>query len=166
MHSPDGTDQTDANHVATPPQESSVGQRPLANQIVSAASRFARVTTQASKIPISAVSMRALGYIERDGPQRISQMANYESISQPAMTSAVNKLADDGLVVRQPDPADARAQLVELTDTGRDTLDEYRHQVVQVLQPKLESLSAADYATIERAVELLETLTNELLRTT
>lgn len=137
--------------------------RPLANQLVSAASRFARVVTQVSDIPISAVSMRALGYIQRQGPQRISQMAAYESISQPAMTSAINRLEADGLIERQPDPADARAQLIELTHRGADLLEAYRGQVAEVLQPKLQDLPATDYATITRVVELLERLTDELI---
>ena len=150
-------DQPPSSDAATPSS-----QRPLANQVVASASRFARVVTQVSDIPISAVSMRALGYIERLGPQRISRMALYESISQPAMTSAVNRLAQDGLVVRQADPADARAQLVAMTDTGRQLLEEYRQQVAAVLQPKLEALAPDDYATIERTVELLDTLTDDL----
>jgi len=162
MHSSDDAYQPDANHHTKQQQATSADQRPLANQIVSASSRFARVVTQVANIEISAVSMRALGYIERHGPQRISHMASYESISQPAMTSAVNRLADGGLVVRAPDPADARAQLVELTDQGQRMLDEYRSQVATVLQPMLENFSAADYAVIEHAVELLETLANDL----
>lgn len=145
-----------------PPETADASQRPLANHIVSAASRFARTTTQVSGIRISAVSMRALGYIERSGPQRISRMAVYETITQPAMSTAINRLQDDGLVVRQPDPADARAQLVALTDRGRQMLAEYRGQVAGVLQPKLDALSDADHATIQRAVAILETLTNDL----
>ena len=137
--------------------------RPLANQIVASASRFARVVIQVSNIPISPLSMRALGYIERLGPRRISQMADYESISQPAMTSAVNRLAQDGLVVRDPDPADARAQLVAMTDLGRELLQKYRQQVAAVLQPKLESLDADEYDTIKRAVGVLDALTNDLI---
>ena len=78
------------------------------------------------------------------------------------MTSAVNRLADDGLVIRQPDPADARAQLVVLTDTGRQLLEEYRQQIAAVIQPKLEHLTADDYATIQRTVEILDALTNDL----
>lgn len=89
-------------------------------------------------------------------------MAVYESISQPAMTSAVNRLAEDGLVVRQTDPADARAQLVAMTATGRELLEQYRQQVADVLQPRLENLTPEDYATIERCVELLDSLTDDL----
>src|SRR5699024_4781363 len=72
------------SHPTAPPDSdgsSNASLRPLANQMVAAASRFARTATQISGIRISAVSMRALAYIERHGPQRISHLANYESIS-------------------------------------------------------------------------------------
>ena len=162
MHSAPNTPEAPDDPPASADPAHPSSQRPLANQIVASASRFARVVTQVSDIPISAVSMRALGYIERLGPQRVSTMAVYESISQPAMTSAVNRLAEDGLVVRQTDPADARAQLVAMTDTGRELLEQYRQQVADVLQPRLENLTPEDYATIERCVELLDSLTDDL----
>ena len=162
MYPSSGAPQESADQPRNAGAASDRSPRPLSNQFVSAASRFARVVAQVSNIPISAVSMRALGSIERHGPQRISYMASYESISQPAMTSAVNRLADDGLVIRQPDPADARAQLVVLTDTGRQLLEEYRQQIAAVIQPKLEHLTADDYATIQRTVEILDALTNDL----
>src|SRR5699024_403102 len=153
------------SHSTAPPDSdgsSNASLRPLANQMVTAASRFARTATQISAIKISAVSMRALGYIERYGPQRISHLANYESISQPAMTTAINRLAQDGMVIRQPDPVDARAQLVALTEQGDAALQEYRRQVAATVQPTFDTLPEADRATLERAVEILESLTNKL----
>jgi len=153
------------SHPTAPPDSdgsSNASLRPLANQMVAAASRFARTATQISGIRISAVSMRALAYIERHGPQRISHLANYESISQPAMTTAVNRLAQDGMVVRQPDPVDARAHLVALTDQGDTALQEYRRQVAAIVQPTFDTLSEADRTTLARAVEILESLTNKL----
>lgn len=156
---PDSDDSADTASATDPPAPK---QRPLENQIVASSSRFARAATRVSGIPISPLSMRVLGYIERHGPQRISLMASVESITQPAMTSAVNRLAQDGLVIRQADPLDARAQLVDMTHQGRQMLAQYRHQVAEILQPKLEALSAEDYAIIERTVDLFEALTNDL----
>lgn len=158
MHQP-----SDMRPKDEPLPDEALPHRPLANQITATASRFARIITQTSNISISAVSMRALGYITRNGPQRISYLASYESISQPAMTSAVNRLAEDGLVIRQPDPADARAQLVAITEEGREILDGYRQQVTAILQPKLEALSSDDYETIQRTVAILDALTNDLI---
>ena len=65
-------------------------------------------------------------------------------------------------MIRQPDPIDARAQLVALTDNGRHLLEEYRQQVAAVIQPELEHLTTEDYATIERTVDILDALTNDL----
>ena len=78
------------------------------------------------------------------------------------MTTAINRLAHDGMVVRQPDPDDARAQLVALTDQGGDALQEYRRQVVATVQPTLDTLSETDRVTLGRAVDILESLTHRL----
>src|SRR5699024_12756173 len=149
------------SHPTAPPDSdgsSNASLRPLANQMVAAASRFARTATQISGIRISAVSMRALAYIERHGPQRISHLANYESISQPAMTTAVNRLPQDGMDVRQPDPADARAHLVALTAPGHPALHEYRRQVAAIVPPTLDTLTAADHNPLAHAREVIAPL--------
>src|SRR5699024_2006165 len=94
--------------------------------------------------------------------QRYPPPAHYSILSQPAMTTAVNRLAQDGMVVRQPDPVDARAHLVALTDQGDTALQEYRRQVAAIVQPTFDTLSEADRTTLARAVEILESLTNKL----
>src|SRR5699024_7075184 len=131
-------------------------------QMVAAASWFARTATLFSGIRISAVCMRALAYIERQGSQRMSHVANYESISRPAMPTAVTRLAHDGMVVRQPGPVDARAHLADLNDQGDTALQEYRRQVAAIVPPTFDTLSEADRTTLARAVEILESLTNKL----
>lgn len=135
---------------------------PIENQLVATASHFARVVNRVAKIPMSPVSMRVLARIDHYGPQRISHMAFHESISQPAMTTAVNRLQNDGLVTREPDPTDARAQRVTMTDRGLQTLHDFRSQVRTVIQPKLEALNPEDYAALLRSTEILQTLTEDL----
>jgi DNA-binding MarR family transcriptional regulator len=44
-------------------------------------------------------------------------------IGQPAMTAPVRRLVRPDLVTRVGDPADGRAALVTLTDSGRALLD-------------------------------------------
>src|SRR5699024_2512000 len=95
-------------------------------------------------------------------PQRISHLANYVSISQHTMTTAVNRLAQDDMVVLQPDPVDDRAHLVALTNQSDTALQEYRRQVAAIVQAQFDTVSDADRTTLARAVEILETLTNKL----
>ena len=60
-----------------------------------------------------------LATLEEDGPTRLTALAAANGVSQPAMTQLVGRLERDGLVIRLIDPDDARATLVDITDTGR-----------------------------------------------
>ena len=53
------------------------------------------------------------------GPLRISELNRHVLLSQPALSRLVDRLAERGLVERQPDPADGRGIRLSLTDGGR-----------------------------------------------
>jgi len=54
-----------------------------------------------------------------DAPIRISELNRHVLLSQPALSRLVDRLAERGLVGRQPDPADGRSVLLSLTGAGR-----------------------------------------------
>jgi DNA-binding MarR family transcriptional regulator len=54
-----------------------------------------------------------------DAPIRISELNRHVLLSQPALSRLVDRLAERGLVGRQPDPADGRGVLLSLTGAGR-----------------------------------------------
>ncbi len=58
------------------------------------------------------------------GPQRISDLAESERVTQPGMTALVNRLEKEGLVARRPDPTDGRAVLVTATPAAPEALGE------------------------------------------
>ena len=53
------------------------------------------------------------------GPVRIGELNRHVLLSQPALSRLVDRLAERGLVERQPDPADGRGVRLSLTDAGR-----------------------------------------------
>ena len=53
-------------------------------------------------------------------PVRISELNRHVLLSQPALSRLVDRLAERGLVERQPDPADGRGIRLSLTDAGRE----------------------------------------------
>lgn len=56
-----------------------------------------------------------------DGPQRLSDLQDHVLLSQPGLSRLVDRLVERGLIERVPDPADARAVRLSLTEAGRET---------------------------------------------
>jgi DNA-binding MarR family transcriptional regulator len=55
------------------------------------------------------------------GPLRVSQLAELLDLSLPVTSRALQRLEDDGLVARRPDPLDGRATRFVTTAAGRRT---------------------------------------------
>lgn len=53
-----------------------------------------------------------------EAPIRLGELNKYLLLSQPAMSRMVDRLAERGLVSREPDPADRRSLRLSLTDKG------------------------------------------------
>jgi DNA-binding MarR family transcriptional regulator len=111
--------------------------------------------------PTDGYSMTARTTLVRlltDGPARISDLARAEGVSQPAMTGLINRLENDDLVRRDPDPRDARAALVVLTEAGRLLIAERRAQRGQLLAAQLELLPPSDQQALLAAGPALDRL--------
>jgi DNA-binding MarR family transcriptional regulator len=72
------------------------------------------------RLNFSALSV--LHTLSRKGPLRLTDLLATEQLKQPALTSLVAKLQQDGLVSRRPDPSDGRAILLSLTREGRQVV--------------------------------------------
>jgi len=82
----------------------------------------------------------------------MSQHAFGEALSlDPSnVVGLLNELEEQGLVVRQRDPADRRRHIVELSATGQGELDAANSQLRLVEDDLLRALSAEERATLYR----------------
>src|ERR1700722_9805079 len=67
-------------------------------------------------------SASVLKQLREAGPQRVTVLAANEAVAQPTMSALVQRLERRGLVTRGQDPADARANLVQITPSGIEVL--------------------------------------------
>src|SRR5690606_10036672 len=90
--------------------------------------------------------LRALALLEEYGEMRISDFAKIDHVgkrdhcSPPPAPAVMRTLGERGLVERRPDPDDARAVLVAMTDVGRKTLADGRHAIADALIPHFADL--------------------------
>jgi DNA-binding MarR family transcriptional regulator len=115
---------------------------------------------------ISALSATALTTLDRlayGGPQRVSELAQSEQVTQPGMTSLINRLVEDGLARRADDPSDRRATLVSVTDLGRARVQAHRDGRAAAIEPALAALEPSQRAALAAAVPTLHQLVQGLL---
>ena len=103
-------------------------------------------------------ALLTLRRLDADGPQRVTDLAAAELVTQPTMTVLVNRLEQDGLVRKTRDADDARAVLVEITDIGRAQLSEVRAGRAAVLQSRLDRLDDEARAALAAALPALDQL--------
>jgi DNA-binding MarR family transcriptional regulator len=116
-----------------------------------------RISRQTQR-ELSRSAASVLGTLRDEGPTRITELANVEAVTQPTMTTLVTRLERDGLATRSPDPDDARAVRVEITEEGRRRLAGMRAARAAVLDAALEALEPEERAAIEAALPVLEKL--------
>ena len=117
---------------------------------------FRSLTPAAGGLSMTAAS--TLASLERLGPQRLTQLAAREGVTQPAMTQLISRLEDAGQVRRESDPDDGRVVLVAITDAGRATLAHRRESRASRLAVILAQLSPEHLTALDAARPALDAL--------
>jgi DNA-binding MarR family transcriptional regulator len=107
---------------------------------------------------LSRSAAATLAHLNEDGPQRISALAQAESVSQPTMTCVVQRLERDAYVTRDADPQDARATRISITAAGRHALEARAVARAEALSTRLDALAARERAAIDKALPALDAL--------
>lgn len=95
-------------------------------------------------------------------PQRITELAAAEGVTQPAITRVVNRLQERGWVTRHSDPGDGRVVMVGLTPAGRTVFERLRGEYRALVHEEMAALDDEDVETLARAIDVLDELIERL----
>ena len=123
--------------------------------VVGRLNRRIRIDGRESVPPLQ---LSAMVTVEEHGPLRLSELARREAVSVPTMSRVLAALDDQGLVVRTPDPQDARGVLVTLSPEGERRLASVRSHRTALVARRLARLDAEQRATLQAALPALEAL--------
>lgn len=73
---------------------------------------------------ISLPQLHLLMALQQDGPMTVSELAHLLHVSAPSASAILDRMEERGLVRRVRDQVDRRVVRVEMSDHGRDTMEE------------------------------------------
>ena len=110
---------------------------------------------------IPPLQLSALATLEQYGPLRLSELARREAVTAPTMSRVLAALDEQGLVIRSPDPNDARGVQIVLSEDGAARLDEVRNHRTALVARRLARLGDEQRAHILAAIPALESLLDD-----
>lgn len=100
----------------------------------------------AARDQVTAAHIHITRHLALDG-SRLTELAARAGMSKQAMGDLVDQCEAWGLVMREPDPRDARARLVRFTPTGLAWLEAFRRAVMQA-EAEFRTEVGPDVATV------------------
>ncbi|MCS0600471.1 MarR family transcriptional regulator [Streptomyces sp. LP11] len=91
-----------------------------------------------------------LSAIARNGPCSAADLAPEVGLDRSGVTRRASRLEGAGLVRREPDPADRRAQLLVLTEPGRQAVAELRTRLAAHIMASLSAWPPGEAETFAR----------------
>jgi DNA-binding MarR family transcriptional regulator len=124
------------------------------------------VSTQVGDVALERSAYGIMCKLADEGPHRLGALATAFGLDPSTITRQVQALEEIGLASRQSDPKDRRASILDLSDTGRQVLDETRNHRRAVLQQVLSDWSRDDLDEFGRLLKefnaSLDRLTEEV----
>jgi DNA-binding MarR family transcriptional regulator len=129
----------------------------VSTQLLARATALTRLLAKQVDSELSHTEARMLNTL-RDGPRRITELAECEGLAQPTTTLLVKRLEELGLVKRERQVDDGRVVLVSLEQAGLQALEEFRGQFMALLRADLATTTDEQIEALTLATETLESL--------
>jgi DNA-binding MarR family transcriptional regulator len=104
---------------------------------------------------LSSIEWRVLATLHDGEPLTVSQLAHEVLSKQPTVTKLVQRMAEQGWVALQADPADQRRTLVAATAVGRRLVKPLVEQAKEHEARLLRALGAAEKKALRQLLEKL-----------
>lgn len=120
-----------------------------------------RLRSQRADISVTITQLMALGSLYKYGPMSAGELAARERVQPPSMTKILGALEEHGLSRREQHPSDRRQIVIEVTDAGRELLEQEGQLRDAWLAEQLSTLPAHDRELLARASVVMSRLATE-----
>jgi DNA-binding MarR family transcriptional regulator len=148
------------------PELSGSGHSPVCLRLMQLIPRISRgmrrISDRAAPQSLNPLGPRHVAALEqlREGPLTVGALAGRLGLTLPTVSGVLADLDRAGLVVRQPDTADRRRTIVQITPSEASLVQEWLDGAAQPLARVLDRLEPAEQAAFLKAMDMLATELN------
>ncbi len=111
---------------------------------------------QTRELGVSPLEGHVLTYLRKYAPATVGELVRVFGVKQSTFTSLLDRLERDGLVRREPNPADRRSFLIHITERGRELtarLNRLLEKLEDDIRARLRRAEAKGFHAVMAAVE-------------
>jgi len=111
---------------------------------------------QTRELGVSPLEGHVLTYLRKYAPAPVGELVRVFGVKQSTFTSLLDRLERDGLVRREPNPADRRSFLIHITERGRELtgrLNRLLERLEDDIRARLRQTEAKGFHAVMAAVE-------------
>jgi len=132
----------------------------LIARIIEAQRRMNRVIRERTldswvKLNLTIPQLKSLFYISRHGRVNLSGLASGIRVTPANVTGIADRLVEQGLLTRTPDPDDRRVSWLRATDKGKTLINDLREGRAQEMRRILDQLTEEELSTVAGGFELV-----------
>jgi len=132
----------------------------LIAQIIEAQRRLSRVIRERTldswvKLDLTIPQLKSLFYVSGHGKVNPSALASGIRVTPANVTGIVERLVEQGLLIRTADADDRRVSWLTVTDKGKTLINDLREGRVQEMRRVLDELTEAELAAVAHGFELV-----------
>ncbi len=105
------------------------------------------------ELNLTIAQLKSLFFIAAREKTNFKKLAEALNVTPPNVTGIVDRLVEQGLVSRTENPEDRRIMLLQITDKGRDLLNNLRERRVNAMTKILGNLNLEQLELQKRAVQ-------------
>lgn len=98
-----------------------------------------------------------LSVLLHEGQMRLTDLAKHIGVGKPSISRQIALLMTIGLVQKEDDPVDGRAQLIELTEAGREKMSSIQTGRQNAFHARLKNWDEAELASLATLLAKLNT---------
>lgn len=108
------------------------------------------------EVDVTMPQLKILFLLYHEGQVKMGQLANALGVRLPTATGTIDRLVEQGLVVRDEDPADRRLVIVRLTDKGHQIIDRLHEAGRSGVAGLLQGLNVDELRVVAQAMDIIQ----------